>query len=96
MKRSSVSELKAHLSAHLGRVKRGDEILITERGRPIARLVPAAGSEGMDERIKRLVAAGLIRPARRGLSPELLKRSPVKDPKGKVLDALLEERREGW
>jgi prevent-host-death family protein len=93
MKRSSVSELKAHLSAHLGRVKRGEEILVTERGRPIARLAPAAGAEGLSERMKRLVAAGVVRPPVRALSPELLRPSPVKDPKGLVLAALLEERR---
>jgi prevent-host-death family protein len=95
VKRSSVSDLKAHLSAHLGRVKRGEEILVTERGRPIARLVPATGAEGMDERMKRLVAAGAVRPPVRALSSELLKPSPVKDPRGLVLAALLEERRSG-
>jgi prevent-host-death family protein len=95
MKRSSVSDLKAHLSAHLGRVKRGEEILVTERGRPIARLVPATGAEGMSDRIKRLVKAGIVRAPLEKPSDELLKRSPAKDPTGSVLKALLEERRSG-
>jgi prevent-host-death family protein len=34
-------EAKNRLSALLERVERGEEILITRRGRPVARLVPA-------------------------------------------------------
>lgn len=35
-------EAKTHFSQLLERVERGEEILITRRGRPVARLVPAA------------------------------------------------------
>ncbi|MXX35594.1 MAG: type II toxin-antitoxin system Phd/YefM family antitoxin [Gemmatimonadetes bacterium] len=34
-------EAKTHLSALLARVARGEEVLITRRGKPVARLVPA-------------------------------------------------------
>jgi antitoxin (DNA-binding transcriptional repressor) of toxin-antitoxin stability system len=34
----SVAEAKAHLSELLDRVERGEEIVITRRGRPIARV----------------------------------------------------------
>ena len=34
-------EAKAHLSALLDKVKHGEEVLITKRGKAIARLVPA-------------------------------------------------------
>ena len=40
MKAAKVSELKAGLSKYLARVKRGEQVVITERGRPIAKLVP--------------------------------------------------------
>jgi prevent-host-death family protein len=40
MKTASVSELKSHLSEYLSRVKAGSEILITDHGKPVARLVP--------------------------------------------------------
>lgn len=43
---ANVSELKAGLSAYLGQVKRGEEVLVTERGRPIAKLVPVRRDEG--------------------------------------------------
>ena len=42
----SVAEAKKHLSELLGKVAYGNEqILITKRGRPMARLVPAEQSE---------------------------------------------------
>ncbi len=34
-------EAKTHLSRLLARVARGEEVLITKRGKPMARLVPA-------------------------------------------------------
>ena len=40
MKRAAVSTLKATLSACLAKVKAGDEVLVVERGKPIAKLVP--------------------------------------------------------
>ena len=40
MQTAAVSELKASLSEYLGKVKAGEDIMITERGRPIARIVP--------------------------------------------------------
>ena len=43
-----VSELKAGLSAYLARVKRGEEIVVTERGEPIARIVPSVAPRAMN------------------------------------------------
>jgi prevent-host-death family protein len=40
MKRIKIAELKDHLSQHLREVERGNEVEITDRGRPIARIVP--------------------------------------------------------
>ncbi len=39
----NVAQAKMHLSEILERVGEGEEILLTRRGRPIARLIPAAG-----------------------------------------------------
>lgn len=44
MKRVGIAELKDHLSEHLRAVERGDEIEVTDRDRPIVRLVPAGKS----------------------------------------------------
>ena len=36
----SIAEAKAHLSELIERVEKGEEILITKRGKPVVRLVP--------------------------------------------------------
>ena len=40
MRKVSTSEAKTHLSALLDDVARGETIIITKRGRPVARLTP--------------------------------------------------------
>jgi prevent-host-death family protein len=45
-----VRELRQNLSKYLERVKRGEALVVTERGTVVARLVPAgAGAGGYDE-----------------------------------------------
>jgi prevent-host-death family protein len=38
----NVAEAKSHLSEILERVSQGEEILLTRRGKPVARVLPAA------------------------------------------------------
>lgn len=52
----AVSEFRAHLSEWLERVREGDEVVIMERGHPVARLTGLASSARLEE----LVAAGVI------------------------------------
>jgi prevent-host-death family protein len=40
MKRVQIAEAKAHLSALVERAESGEEIVISRRGKPVARLVP--------------------------------------------------------
>ncbi len=49
-------DAKTHLSALLERVEKGEEITITRRGRPVARLVPIgrAGAAGASETVRQL------------------------------------------
>lgn len=95
MKRASVSQLKTSLSAYLLGVKNGEEVLVTERGRPIARLVPALDREPTTDRKNRLIRAGILQAGSEKLSSDLCKPSPVRDAEGRVLQGLLEERRSG-
>jgi len=44
MSHVGVRELKNSLSRYLKRVQKGEEIVVTERGRSVARIVPAKGS----------------------------------------------------
>jgi prevent-host-death family protein len=56
-----VRELKAKLSEYLGRVAAGEDVVVTDRGRPVARLVPVHGTSELD----RGVEEGWVEPARR-------------------------------
>ncbi|HVP66073.1 MAG TPA: type II toxin-antitoxin system prevent-host-death family antitoxin [Anaeromyxobacteraceae bacterium] len=42
MKKVGVADLKAHLSGHLRAVKKGETLIVVERGTPVARVVPVA------------------------------------------------------
>jgi len=56
----AVTELRAHLSEWLGRAREGDEIVITDRGVPVARLLGMTTTATLE----RLAADGEIgRPA---------------------------------
>jgi len=46
MKQVGIAELKDHLSEHLRAVERGAEIEVTDRNRPIVRIVPASRESG--------------------------------------------------
>lgn len=97
MKTTSVSYAKAHLSALLRRVRAGQEIVITDRGTPVARLVPARGAEPGSS-LAGLIAKGLVAPPRAPLTARAVRElpRPPKAPDGiSVLQSLLEEREEG-
>ena len=97
MKPVGVTDLKSHLSEHLVRVKAGEEILITERGRPIARLQPLRGEEHWDAHTLDLARRGIVKLPARPLDMKAFLALPrVADPEGAVLKALLAEREEDW
>lgn len=54
-----IRELKNGLSKYIDRVRAGEEVIVTDRGRPVARLSSVDASE---DRLADLVAAGLVRP----------------------------------
>ena len=96
MKTAGVAELKARLTSYLKQVKSGNEIVITDRGSPVAKLVPIDAAQKRDERRQRLAAGGLLKLGRRRMPKSLL--VPPKGPANigeAVLSALLSERAEG-
>ena len=95
MKRTaSVVELKARLSEHLRLVKSGHELVVTERGVPVARMLPLDDGERRSTRRFRLTRSGVLKPGR-GKLPAALKRAPDGAQPSGVLEALLAERRDG-
>ncbi len=97
MKTVAVAKLKASLSKYLARVKGGEEVLITERGKPVAKIVPLRRDpSAFPEHLLEMERAGLIRLGTGKLPEGFWDWPRPEDPKGLALKALLEEREEGW
>ena len=97
MRRATITEAKNQLSALIDRVKHGETIVITDRGRPVARLVSAVSgaAEDPDGRLARLERRGGLRLAPTPQpSALIMKKLPKTRKPARVLEALLEERRE--
>jgi len=89
---ASVSKLKASLSEFLRRVKAGEEVLVTERGRVIARLSPPASSPALPKSLREMERQGLVKLGTGRLPKDFWRMPRPKDPNGLVMKALLEER----
>lgn len=86
-----VRELKTNLSRFVSEVRQGVEVVVTDHGHPVARLVPIQGQAGM-ERLAELIERGEVTPRRRR-SPRRTPR-PVKLPgSGTVSDLVADQRR---
>jgi prevent-host-death family protein len=81
-----IKELRGQLSDYLARVREGNEIVITDRGAAIARIIPITGGRAFD----RAVAEGLVTPAARRARtrPDLRVQS-----RGGISDLVGEQRR---
>ena len=84
-----VRELKARLSEYLRQVKQGRTLVITERGKPVGRLVPVGQS--LELRLKAMVDAGLAEWNGKRLPPM----KPLAKLKGgrSIADLIIEDRR---
>jgi len=84
----AVSDLRAHLSDWLERARQGAEVIITDRGLPVARLL------GLDTTpaIERLTAEGVIARPRQPVRPVASGRARPR-PRRPVADIVSEQRR---
>ncbi len=91
MRTAGIRELKQNASAVVAEVVAGETVTITDRGRPVARLVPIGTGSLSD-----LVEAGRARPPRRRLSE--LGAPPRRAPGTPELSRVVEELRsdERW
>jgi len=99
VKNAKIGELRNELSRFLGYVRRGGTVRVFDRDRPIADIVPvreatSTGSGGLDRTLADLERRGVLRRGT-GVVPERLLRGRLPRAKRSVLEALLEERREG-
>ena len=86
-----IREAKANLSKLLRMVERGKEVVVTDRGRPVGKLVPISkGALPLAARIKEMEDAGILEPVT-GKSPRRLP-PPIPVEKGMARRLLDEDR----
>ena len=96
MQTAAVSELKASTSEYLAKVKSGEEILITDRGTPIAKIIPLRRTEdALTARMMQLERTGMIKRGSGVITEEFWTASRPQDRRGGALAALLAEREDG-
>jgi len=92
MKTAGIKELKNRLSAYLALVKTGEDVLITERGKVIARIVSEVSQKtSLRQALQPLVMEGLV-----DLPVDRIDRAvsdPVALPGKEVADMVIEDRR---
>ncbi len=86
-----IRELRDRLTRYLGRVRRGERFVITNRGQPVAIIAPyrPADSRIRAERLSTLLASGHVSPA----EGRFLKRPPLVRGRGRFPSELIAESR---
>jgi antitoxin (DNA-binding transcriptional repressor) of toxin-antitoxin stability system len=84
MKRVGIAELKDRLSEHLRAVEGGAEVVVLDRKRPIARIVPVSRS---------VASSRIVPPSRAFATIRDRRRAPARWPTSSTV-LLMEERRE--
>ena len=99
MQNAKIAELKNNLSRYLDYVKAGGAVIVLDRDRPVAQIVPlsarGARAGGDNARLARLERRGVIRRGAGGLPDWLGRRRPPRL-HGSVLRDVLTERESGW
>jgi len=93
MKTVNISDLKAQLSAHIQLVRHGEEVLVCDRNKPVARIVPCQ-PEGDSEQEQRLIARGVLTPPLHKRAASVSWPEPPGNVSDKVMEQLWREERE--
>jgi prevent-host-death family protein len=91
---ASIADVKARLSEYVRRVKAGHEVVVTDRGVPVARLTGLEVAERRATRRDRLARSGAIK-AGKGRLRRTLQTPPQGDTLGADVLAALEAERDG-
>lgn len=83
-----IRELKTRLGTYIRRVRAGETVIITDRGKPVGRIIPVKSSP--EAQVQELIQAGLVAWSEN----KLTRRAPVARTHGKttVADLLIEDR----
>jgi prevent-host-death family protein len=94
MRTVNISELKAKLSAHIQLVKDGEEVLVCDRNKPVARIVPCRLTDH-SEQDQRLVARGVLTLPMKRRPASVSWPAPPGNVSDEVMDQVRQEEREG-
>jgi len=91
--RMGLKEANQNFSKAMKAVKAGKVVVLTERGKAIARIEPYREADGVEERLQQLIAEGVIREAKRP-GPIRDNWKPIKMKKGGSITKTLREIRD--
>jgi prevent-host-death family protein len=94
MRTAGVAQVKARFSEYLAMVDSGEDVIITDRGRPRARIIPIEGATKDEARRMELARRGLLRLGKGKIPEGLWQRRSVGGISQDVLDRVMEEERE--
>lgn len=94
MKTAGIAVLKSQLSEYLTAVKAGEEVCVTERGRPIARIVPIYPGDTDERVLGSLERAGLVKRPTASLDASFWDQDRGHDAEGAVRTSLTADREE--
>ena len=96
MRTTTITQAKNGLSALIDLVRAGESVVITDRGRPVARIEPVTSTADQPGRLLRLERSGAVRIGH-GAPPiaDIRRPGPSVAHGASALDALLDERRAG-
>lgn len=93
MRTVNISDLKARLSAHIQLVRDGEEVLVCDRNKPVARIVPCH-LEDYPRQERRLIARGALMPPLHKRPASVSWPEPPGNVSDKVMEQLWREERE--
>lgn len=92
MRAVNIADLKNNLSRYLNEVRCGGEVLVKDRNKPIARIVPLAAQDDEAE-LMELIAAGSVRlPRSTDPLPKSFWSAPLPKTSVDLIDILREDR----
>jgi prevent-host-death family protein len=94
MRTVNISDLKAQLSAHIQLVRDGEEVLVCDRNKPVARIVPCRLADHSEQE-QRLIARGVLTPPLNKRSAPVSWPEPPGNVSEKVMEQVWREEREG-
>ena len=93
--RLGLREANQQFSKAMKEVRAGREVILTERGKPIAVIKPLSQAKTVEAAIQRLEAEGILRSGSKSGKPMPVWRSPVRI-KGKSVSQTISEERDEW